>query len=127
MATKRKQDPKRAEPTEVVTELDLISIETQRRGVSELSKQLNKAKADLEKAELAVMDKLKGGAAVQGKLTAIVEKELGASRPSWRDLHVTHMTKEHNLTEKEVEAAAKAAYPPKEKEVLTIGTKPATV
>lgn len=127
MATKRKQDPKHAEPTVVISELDLISIETQRRGVSELSKQLNKAKADLEKKEQEVMEKLKTGGVVQGKLTAIIERVMGAARPKWRELHVEHMKKEHKMTEAEVEAEAKKAYPATENEILTIGAKPATV
>lgn len=104
----------------VVTELDLITIETNRLKLAEIRKQERQLKAALEQQEENVITLLRAGAVVQGGLSAVIETSPGVCRPKYQELWVKHMA-EHGVAEKAALEQAKEAYPAVEKEELVIG------
>jgi hypothetical protein len=109
---------------QVVTELDLISIETLRIMVQDYRRQCREAEARLEQQEAGVIERLRRGAPVQGRRSAVVTVETGPARPRWKELHVEHMSTEHGDSPKEIEELAQKLYPGKPTDVLVIGLKP---
>lgn len=110
----------------VITELELVAVETATLQLQYLRKKVRQAEASLEQQETSVISKLKAGAAIQGSRTATVQTELGQCRPKWQELHLKHLAEEHGIAEAQAVEDARKLYPPKSVEVLVIGQKPPT-
>jgi hypothetical protein len=106
-----------------ITELELVSIETDRLLLERLRKQVREAEAKLEQAEKDVLERLMAGATVQGHKTAVAKTVTGPSRPHWKDEYVAHFESEHGETRKSIEEAVAKKYPGTPKVVLVIGEK----
>jgi hypothetical protein len=105
---------------QVVTELELVEIQTMRLSSEALAKSLKKTTEELEAKERNVIDRLNAGATVQGQMKAHVGEETGRASPSWKTEHVVHMFNEHNIDSKSLEAQVLAKYPGKTKQVLVL-------
>lgn len=116
----QRKTPVEQQPTQVVTELELVAVETSRMTLATLRKRVREAEATLEQQEADVIAKVRAGAAIQGKLAASVTVEMGPSRPKWQELHFEHMLNEHGLTKEQVVVDAQKRYPPKPYDVLNI-------
>jgi hypothetical protein len=125
MATKKAV--KTESPIEVITEYELIAVETTRLQLQEARKKVKQAELALEGRQKDIIRKLKSGAHVEGSKTAIITEELGQCRPAWKDLYVEHFQSEHGETLESIVLRAQAAYPATSHEVLVIGSKPASV
>jgi hypothetical protein len=116
MKTKKK-------PKVVVTEIELVSIRTQRMMLEELARSIKKAALDLAASEFKVLSKLKQGAPIEGQLNAVITLEKGRFAPPYKDELMDHMAKHHGVHSAEVEKALRDKYPVKEREVLVIDEK----
>jgi chromosome segregation ATPase len=116
-----RKNAKKQEAPVVITELELVGIETTRMQLSDLRKQVRKAEAKLEQSEKSVIDRLKAGAQVLGSRTAAIQAGVGPCRPKWQELHIKHMEAEHGQAAALTEQKAKEAYPAKPTEELVIG------
>lgn len=111
----------------VVSQRDLLAIETQRASIASQEDALKKARAALASDEKEVLTKLQAGAKVEmGLYTASFHFDMGRSAPSYQDLLVMHMECVHNIPRETTVALAQGAYPAKQKKdpTLDIGRTP---
>jgi hypothetical protein len=111
----------------VVTEYELVAIETTRLQLAEFRKKAREAEAALEQREADVIAKLKAGAVVEGNRTAVIKPDVGPSRPKWKELYVQHFEAEHGETAESIEVRVQKLYPGKTCDTLVIGDKPPSV
>jgi hypothetical protein len=85
---------------------------------------VNQAERDLATAEDDVMRRLRAGAQIRGKLTAIVTEVSGRRSPPWKELYIDHMAAAHAASRDALYETVLGDYPAKLKEVLVIGDRP---
>jgi len=110
---KEKEAPQISEP-------ELIHILGLRDKIAETRKYTRELEAELENTERQVMETLKGGAEVAGRLSAAIELVTGDIRPGWKEIHLHHMETAHGVAKKQAEEDARGTCVPKTSEKLVI-------
>lgn len=90
-----------------INESELQQLQWQRGAVETLKNDLKKNLAELEALENSLIARLKAGARIYGKLTAVVDSVKGPSRPHYKEELCQHMLAAHGqdpaVTETEVQ------------------------
>jgi len=119
MKTQTKSQTKSQTTQDVISEVNLLAIETMREKKKSLLRQLGDIETDLELAESVILSRLTNGAVCQGPHEAFIDYKMGSCRPAYKDLYVTLAT-EKGLSPDEAIQSAQELYPPTEKQVLVI-------
>jgi hypothetical protein len=122
-----KKAKKVEQQVQVITEFELVALETTRLQLAEARKKVRELEAATEQREANLIAALKAGAVVDGNRTAVVETVTGPSRPKWKEAYVEHFQEEHGETQEAIELRLQKKYPGKECEVLVVGVKPQSV
>lgn len=104
----------------VIAQTELMELETLRLDRQRAAKQERELKARIDAREAELIAKLKGGAVVEGRLNAAVEREQGDCRPPWKDCYLDHMAMEHGQPRESIEEQTRLAFPGGFKDVLVI-------
>lgn len=122
MATKTKTTRKQERPQDLITDLELMTLETQRSALALLRRKLKDAEERLKGQEQDLIMRLDNGAKVIGALHAEARTEVGQCRPEWKDAYLTHMENFHGQSRETTETALRGITPIPEKRVLLITT-----
>lgn len=107
-----------------IVEADLIAVETARSKVAALKAELAQAEITAGVLEDDVLLRLKAGAKVVGRLTAIVKRMFGPRRPNWKDLFLDHMSSTHGDPRDSLEQAVIEKCVGSPRDALIVGVKP---
>jgi len=113
---------KQERPQDLITDLELMTIETRRSALALLRKQLREAEESLKGQEQDLIMRLDAGARVVGALHAEARTEVGQCRPEWKDAYLTHMENFHGQSRETTETALRGITTIPEKRVLLITT-----
>lgn len=108
----------------LITEADLLAVETARSRLTLLNAELSAARQQLATLEQDIKDRLEAGCRVVGRMTAMVTEEAGPRRPQWKDIYLDHMHCHHNRSIEAEEQRVITETMGKPREVLVIGVKP---
>lgn len=111
-------------PTVVITEIQLVEVQTYRDRVADLKAKLKAAEALENQASAQVMFMLQSGAIVQSSsLTACVVQQQGDCRPKWKEHYLGLAARFLGLAPAKAEADLKAVTEIPVKDVLVIAEK----
>lgn len=123
MAAKMNKKEQKQMNKNVITEMELLSIQQTRMEIAQKKRMLKEMEVVLEQKETDIIMRLQGGAEVMGDMNAVLETKKGACRPSWKEEYVSHMELEHGMTAKAVQLQMQEKYPASEHTVLVITNK----
>lgn len=123
MATKTNKKEQKQMSKNVITEMELLSVQQVRLEITQKRKMLKEMEALLEQQEQSIIQRLQQGAEVLGDTKAALEIEKGSCRPKWKEEYVTHMELEHGMTAKAIQTQMQEKYPAPEHTVLVISPK----
>ena len=99
-------------PKAKVTQEQLANYLRLETDIPTMRKTLRQVETQLLAQQNTIVKMLSGGCKLElGTLTAVLEDDKLASRPPWKQIHIDHMSTEHDIPPVEVEQAARDAYP----------------
>jgi hypothetical protein len=115
-----KKTAKRAAPPQVVTDVELLALETSRAALALLRKHVKDSEARLDGLEADLIARLDAGAVISGDVVAVVDVVEGQCRPKWKEQLLAHMEKYHQVSPQTCEAQMRALTPVSSHKVLNI-------
>lgn len=106
-----------------VQQRELEEVERRREEVRCLRAQLRDAEAAVAQRERDLIERLKAGAAVRGRLAAVVSTVAGPSCPSYQEELLAHFEQSHGVARELVLAEVRKRWPGKVSEKLVIAEK----
>ena len=96
---------------DIITEDELQAILSKEEELKTESAKLKKLGEEIGTMRAGITSRLKAGAKVTGRFTAVIDTPMGKCTPPWKDEYISHMEMEHGLTKEAAENEVREKYP----------------